>query len=152
MIVRIGNRRRRQRGGAVIEFALAFVVLVPLFLGAFQFGYAFYVYNQIQTAVRAGARYASLATYDSASATPTANFSSAVQNTVVYGSPDGGTDPVVPGLTPSDVILTVQFLNDIPAYVTVGVATHRANAVVAIVQVKDKPFLTVPYTGRWDPM
>ena len=143
--------RRNERGNAVVEFALAFALLVPLFLSAYQFGYAFYVYNGIQTAVRSGARYASMATYNSPTETPSGDFTAAVRNMVVYGSPDAGTLPVVPGLTPEDVSVSMQFVNGAPARVTIAVTTYRADASVALVEVRQKPNLTVPYTGRWDP-
>jgi hypothetical protein len=42
-------------GNAMIEFAFAAGVLLPLFLGTFQFDYTFYVYNLLNTQVRAGA-------------------------------------------------------------------------------------------------
>ena len=48
------ERRTRQRGNALVEFALAFGFLFPVITGTFQFGYAFFVYNELQNAVRAG--------------------------------------------------------------------------------------------------
>jgi hypothetical protein len=59
--------------------------------------------------VRAGARYASLSTYNSANATPTAAFQTAVRIVVVYGNPAGGTTPVALGLTTANVSVTVTF-------------------------------------------
>ena len=47
----------------MVEFALASVILIPTFVGTFQFGYTFYVYNLLCTQVRAGARYASTRTF-----------------------------------------------------------------------------------------
>src|SRR5262245_17518824 len=64
-------RRRGQSGNALIEFALAFGFLFPCLTGTFQFGYAFFIYNELQNAVRQGARYAAFKTYDSSSSTPT---------------------------------------------------------------------------------
>ena len=66
---------RARRGNAMLEFALASSILVPLFAGVFQFGYTLYVYNNLDSAVRGGARYASLRAYDSATASPSAAFS-----------------------------------------------------------------------------
>lgn len=149
------NRHRllgSRKGNAVIEFALAFVVLVPLFLGSYEFGYAFYTYNSLQSAVRSGARYASLRTYDSSTETPSAVFILAVQNTVVYEDPDGGGNPVVEGLTPEDVSVEMTFWNGRPWEVTVSVPEFETNAVVDIVQFAEKPRLTLPYSGRWDPV
>lgn len=41
----MSRRKRSQRGNAMLEFALAFSIIVPVFLSTFQFGYTFYVYN-----------------------------------------------------------------------------------------------------------
>ena len=66
----------------MIEFALSFFLIFGFFAGTFQFGYMFYAYNTLVNAVRDGARYASLKPYDSASATPSSGFQTAVQNQV----------------------------------------------------------------------
>ena len=140
-----------RRGNAVIEFALAFVVLVPVLLFSFEFGYTFYIYNEMQSAVRSGVRFASLQTYTSATATPTQDWSNAVKNVVVYGNPSGGTAPVVPGLTTGDVSVVVTFENAVPHWVTVSIGSYQANAVVRMLDIRTKPKLTVQYSGRWDP-
>jgi Flp pilus assembly protein TadG len=147
------TRSPRERGNAMVEFALAFSLLVPVFLGAFQFGYAFYIYNELQTAVRAGARYASVATYNSATATPSSTFATAVRNVVVYGDPNptGSPKPIVPGLTPSNVNLTVQFEQGIPRWVRVGIRNYRLYAVVNALNLSAKPEATIAYVGRFDP-
>src|SRR5262245_577491 len=74
-------RRKGQNGNAIIEFALAVSFIFPMVTGLFQFGYAFFVYNQLQSAVREGARYAAYKTYDSGSSTPSTAFSDAVKTT-----------------------------------------------------------------------
>ncbi len=145
------GRRQRTRGSAMVEFALAFTLLFPVLTGAFQFGYAFYVYNEMQTAVRAGARYASWRTYDSDTATPSAGYLDAVRNVVVYGNPAGGTQPVTPGLTPANVTVTVTFELGVPRHVTVAVDSYTTNAVFRTFEFREKPKVTVPYSGRWDP-
>src|SRR5437899_6024109 len=89
---------RCRRGNAMLEFALAAGILFPAFVGTFQFGYTFYIYNNLSTAVRGGARYASMQSYDSASSTPSDPFATAVKNVVVYGNSAGTGDPVVSGL------------------------------------------------------
>lgn len=136
----------------MIEFALAFVFLVPVFLGSYSFGHAFYVYNGLQSAVRGGARFASLQTYNSGTSTPSEAFAAAVRNVVVYGDPDGGTTPIAPGLTAEDVTVEVTFESGIPRWVTVGIASYQENAAVRMLDFNTKPRLTVTYTGRWDPL
>ena len=142
-------RAARRRGNAMLEFGIAFAVLFPLFAGSFQFGYSFYLYNELETQVRGGARYAAKRVYDSATSTPTTAYRTAVANMVVYGDPAGGTSPVVPGLTPSNVSVVVTFANNIPAEVTVSIVNYNLNAVVKAIQMNGKPKVSFPYSGRW---
>ena len=44
-------RKNSERGNALLEFAVGWTVLWFLFAGVYQFGYAFYVYNVLLTAV-----------------------------------------------------------------------------------------------------
>src|SRR5258708_3101844 len=93
------NRLRSRRGNAVLEFGLASLVLIPMFLGTFQFGYTFYVYNLMTTQVHAGARYASMRTFRCGTTGSITNFKNHVKNVVMYGNPSGTGDNLVPGLT-----------------------------------------------------
>ena len=43
--------KRRDRGHAMLELAISASVMVTCLVGTFQFGYTFYVYNQLVTAV-----------------------------------------------------------------------------------------------------
>ena len=59
----IGERvkhSRSDRGAVVIEFALIFILLVLLLLGAVEFGRAWYVVNMLSSAAREGARVGAL--------------------------------------------------------------------------------------------
>ena len=141
--------RTQRRGNAMIEFAISVGVLFPVLSGSFQFGYSFYIYNEMQTATRAGARYASILAYDSPNSTPSASFATAVQNMVVYGDPAGGTDPVVPGLAPENVTVNMAFVSGAPREITIGIDNFRVNAVVKMVDFNTKPHVTYRYTGRW---
>jgi TadE-like protein len=85
MTLPLKNRLGSRRGNAMIEFALASFVLIPLFIGTFQFGYTFYVYNLLCTQMRAGARYASLKTFKGSDVS---GFKTAVQNMVMYDNPE----------------------------------------------------------------
>ena len=145
------RRRRNRRGSALVEFALSFSLLFTLFAGAFQFGYAFYVYNTLEGAVRAGARYASLRVYDSSTATPSSAYLTAVQNTVVYGNPSGGSQAVAVGLTPGNVAVTVGMDRNVPVWITVGISNYTINSVVRSFSLVNKPRATFPFTGRFAP-
>ena len=146
-----GGPRSAERGNALIEFALSFGFLFSVFAGIFQFGYAYFVYNEVESAVRAGARYASLRVYDSATSTPSAAYLTAVKGMVVYGDPAGGGQPVAPGLTTANVSVAVSMDRNVPKLVTVSIVNFPINAVVKTIQLNNKPKLAMPYMGRFAP-
>ena len=135
----------------MLEFALASSVLLAAFGGPFQFGYTFYRYNTLATAVSDGARYASLRPYDSTTTTPKSTFLSAVQNMGVYGNPGGGTTPIAPGLATTNVNLTVTFTNSVPSAMTVYISGYTIDAIFAQSTLDAKPKVTYPYVGIYSP-
>jgi len=141
----------RERGNALIEFALSFGLLFAVFSGVFQFGYAYFVYNELESAVRSGARYASLRVYDSATAEPTEAYRTAVRNMVIYGNPSGGGQPVAPGLSADNVTVAVTMERNVPKSVSVSVASYSINAVVKTITLHGKPRLSLAYMGRFAP-
>jgi hypothetical protein len=143
---------RRRRGNSVIEFALTFTFLFPLFAGTFQFGYAMFQYNKLVNAVRAGARYASVETYDSATSTPSTQFVSQVKNVVIYGDPNppSGAFPVVPGLTSDNVEVVVTFVRSVPDSITVRLRDYRLDAAFGAIRL-NLPRATFSYAGRYAP-
>jgi Flp pilus assembly protein TadG len=145
------RHRRNERGSALVEFALSFSLLFTMFAGVFQFGYAHYVYNALEGAVRGGARYASVRVYDSATATPSSAYLTAVKNMVVYGSPSGGDRAVAPGLTPEKVNISVTMDRNVPARITVRISNYTINSVIHSFVLADKPRVTFPFMGRFAP-
>jgi Flp pilus assembly protein TadG len=147
----------RERGNALIEFALSFFLIFAVFSGIFQFAYSFYVYNTLVVAVREGARYASIKPYDSTSTTPTSAFQNAVQNMVVYGDPNppGGATPAVPGLLASNVALFVTGGGagtlTAPTQITVSITGFGIDAVFGTWNLSGKPNATFPYMGILTP-
>jgi len=141
------NKFRSRRGNALLEFALAAGVLVPAFTGTFQYGYTFYVYNNLESAVRDGARYASMIPYNSSSSTPTAAYTTAVQNTVVYGNSAGTGSAVVSGLTTSNVQVIPTMAGAIPKTITVQITGFAVNAIFGTTTFTGKPSTTFSYTG-----
>ena len=136
----------------MLEFGIAAAVILPIFAGSFQYGYSYYVYNNLQTSVRAAGRYAAARTYDSATATPSAAFTTAVKNMAVYGNPLGGTRSVAPNLTTDKVAVSVAFSMGTPSQVAVQVNNFQINGVFGTVTLNGKPRATFPYLGRWDPI
>jgi Flp pilus assembly protein TadG len=140
----------RQRGSALIELTVVLPILVSLFLGTWSFGYAFYVYAELEAAVRAGARYASVSTYD---ATGTSAYTAAVQNMVVYGDPGGASQPVVSGLQTSNVNVVVGLANTTPTSVTVSISGYKLSGMnLDIATLTNKPSLQVPFLGHYLPL
>ncbi len=123
-----------------------------MFAGTFQFGYSFYVYNNIQTAVNNGAKYAALRTYEQTTSSPSACFTTAVQDMVAYGDPTGvTTSPVAPGLKPANVNLTVTFSNGVPSQMQVSVSNYIINSVFSTITLTNKSFAIYPFMGRYAP-
>ena len=148
---RLGSRR----GNAMIEFALSAAVLIPMFLGTFQFGYTFYVYNLLCTQMRAGARYASMRTFKASSVS---TFKQQTRNVIRFGNPDGTGTLIEPQLTDAEVDVQVKDSNGIdadathvPNYVTVSTINYSLNAVVTTFNFNGKPMARFPYVGRYAP-
>ena len=142
----------------MIECALVSMVLVPMFVGTFQFGYSFYVYNLLCTQTRAAARYASMKTFASSTPSKIADWKTAVKNTMRYGNPDGSGRVLEPGLTDAQIDIRIKDKDGadadeshVPAYVTVTTANFSVKGVIATFNFTGKPFVQFPYVGRWAP-
>jgi len=139
------------RGNALVEFALSASIMLPALIGMMQFGFSFLTYSKLAIAMRQGARYAALRTYDSSTATPSAAFATAVQNMVVYSNPNGGTTPIVRGLTTNQVVVTTSMYNGVPDMITVRLVSFEIDAAVAKITLTGKPWATYRYQGRFAP-
>lgn len=138
----------------MIEFTLSMMLLIPLFLGGWAFGYTFFQYAQLENAVRAGARYASTLNYDSSTSTASSTFLTAVRNVTVYGDPNANpasATPVVSGLTTNNVDLTVAFVNGAPATMTVSISNFQVLSYPGKTSLNNKPSVSFPYVGYWSP-
>lgn len=144
------QRRQDQRGSVLVEMAFGLLVLVPVLLGVIQFGMVSFYFSELQNAVRTGARFASYRVYDSRNDNPSDNFVTAVRNVTVYGSPDGGTKPVVSGLTPANVDVQVIFERAVPDRIRISVKDFQINLLVAKYRLQ-KPSAEYPYVGRFAP-
>ena len=154
MSISQARRNGGRRGNAIIEFALSATVLFTLLFGTFQFGYTFYVYDQLQTGVRSGVRYASLRPYQLGGGGCATTIEGYVKNIVAYGNPSPGANPlpIVKGLKPSNV--KVVYTKDAagkPTQVTVTVTGFEVDALFQTFTFTDKPYATVPFFGRYAP-
>jgi Flp pilus assembly protein TadG len=142
-----------RRGNAMIEFALAAMVLTYAFTAVFQFGYSMYLYNELGSALRAGARYASLAKLSNGGdkTIPTA-YATAVKNMVVYGntSPAAGDQPVVPSLTTAQVNMSMNWDGgSVPTDCTISISSYTIDAIFKTFTLSGKPSYNVPYFGQY---
>lgn len=89
------QRRQRQTGAALVEFALVLPMLLVMICITTEFGRAYYQYDTIAKSVREAARYLSVRA--------TGIDEDKAKNIIVYGNPDGTGSPVFPGLTLANV-------------------------------------------------
>ena len=142
---------RRERGHAMLELAISAGVMVSCLVGTFQFGYTFYTYNQLVTAVGNGARYAAQRTYGRGSE-DVERANAAIRNMVVYGdaqpSPDAA--PVVPKLTPAEVEVRWELAGDgTPLNVNVAIKGYTTDAIFRSFTFDGRPSVQFPYVGRY---
>ena len=126
-------------------------MLLGLSLGTLQYGYSFFVYGELEQAVRAAGRYASLRPYGSATNTPDGAYLTAVRNVAVYGDPTGGTNPIALGLTTGQVAVTMIFVNGAPSEVTVAINGYNLPRMISSVTLTNKPYVKFPYLGIFAP-
>ena len=88
------SKRNGERGASLVEFSIAATVFLISLFAIVEFGRALWTHNALADAARRGARYAACHTQ--------ADMGN-VKNVVVYGDPAGGTTPVVPNLTTTNV-------------------------------------------------
>lgn len=151
------TRRRfhKSEGGhAMIELAFSAGVMVACLAGTFAFGYTFYVYNQLVTAVGNGGRYAAVRTYRAATAKDLEKGEQAIRNMVVYGDaqPGLGAEPVVANLKPENVDVHWVFdPSGAPDAVDVAIREFSVDAVFRKFTFAGRPGVEFPYVGKYAP-
>jgi Flp pilus assembly protein TadG len=145
---------KRERGHAMVELAVCSTVMITCLAGTFQFGYTFYVYNQLVTAVGNAARYAAVRTYRAASSDDVEKGAKAIRNMAVYGDPQAaaGAQPAVANLTPEQV--DVHWLmneSGAPSTVAISVRDFKIDAVFKTFVFSGRPGVEFPYLGRYAP-
>ena len=144
--------RSRRRGSAILEFVAGFSLMIGVFGGVFQFGYGFYVYNNLETLVDNGAKYAALRTYDATTVPPSTCWAGAVKNMVAYGDPTGNSSVrLAPNLSPANVAVNVTFGNGVPQQMTVSISNYTVDMVFQKITLAGKPQVTYPFLGRYSP-
>ena len=139
------QRNKSQKGTAILEFAISWSVLIALLTGVYQFGYTFYIYNQLMTSVSNAAELGSKMDYDTQQ---TSNYSDKLKNMVVYGDTTAQTNPIVRGLATSNVNVNVTLVNSIPQDLTITITGYSVDAVFTTFTFTGKPRATVAYLGH----
>jgi hypothetical protein len=148
---------RRERGSTLLEVILPTAVLLPIFVGAFQLGHAFFAYNALSAQIRTGARYASKRTFRCADSVSIAKYKTAVANMVRFGNPDGSGVLLEPGLQPNQIDVRLKDAAGAPAGPAnppVSVSVSIANFTVELfgtVDLSRKPILEFPFVGQYAP-
>ena len=128
------------RGATLVEFAIAATVVLTSMFAVIEFGRALWVHNALSDAARRGARYATV---------HSANDSAKVKNVVVYGDPNGGTEPLVPNLSTSNVTVTYSNFALNKGTVSVGITNYQFQFVVPLVSTSiQMPASTTTLTGE----
>lgn len=133
-----------------MEFAASSGLLILFLSGVWQFGYAFYIYNQLQSAVRGAARYGSVTAYDGG-APAGADFEARVKNMVVYGTPEPAANdrPLVPGLTPGHVRVNEILEGAVPREIVVDIVDYRIDSPFVRLSLNGRPRCTLHFLGRF---
>jgi Flp pilus assembly protein TadG len=139
----------------MLELAFSAAVMLSCLVGTFQFGYTFYVYNQLVTAVGNGARYAAMRTYHAGSDQDIELAKRAIRNMVVYGDPEPGPDaaPIAAKFTPDqvDVRWVMSEKGDekgAPSAVNVSIREYSVDAVFKTFTFTGRPGVEFPYIRR----
>ena len=95
-MLRNKNFKQDEKGSTLVEYAIGATVFIMATFAVLEFGRAVWAHNALTDAARQGARYAVLHN-------PTEDEDAKIRNLVVYGNPDGGTKPLLPGLSTDNV-------------------------------------------------
>lgn len=113
------TRKSKQKGLSAIEFTLALPFMLLMFAIFVEFGRMYIQYTILTKAVQGGARY-----YVSANPTTT-DLENKIKYLVVYGTPSNTGTPILPGLTPEQVIVIPDPATSTSAdYISVGVSSY----------------------------
>lgn len=98
-MLRIKNFKQDEKGSTLVEYAIGATVFIMAVFAVLEFGRALWAHNALTDAARRGARYAVLHQ-------PNSGEDANIKNLVVYGNVDGGTQPLLPGLSTANVTVS----------------------------------------------
>ncbi|MDP3743090.1 MAG: pilus assembly protein [Methylotenera sp.] len=110
----------RQRGAAVVEFALLLILLLMIVAGVIEFGRTFWYYDALTKATRDGARFLS----NAKSETSPPAIDDTLKDQAVDMVEAAATAANVPNFLTTDVEVTCDPNCDTPIYVTVSINAY----------------------------
>lgn len=137
---------RSERGGALAELAILIPFLVVMVATVTELGRLFQTYTALSKSTRAAARYISNQAYDDAQI-------ARAKNVGVCGKVDcTGVDPVVPGLTTDNVVITPEYQagggGGNPITVTVSITNYSFQPIFNLAAlINNDRFMTLPASG-----
>ena len=140
----------RRKGHAMLELAASAGVMFSFLAGTFQFGYTFYIYDQLVSAVGNGGRYAAQRTYRG----DVEKGKTAIRNMVVFGDarPAADAAPVAPGLKPEQVQVDwIGGESGAPSAVDVSIVNYTVPAMFGSFTFNKRPMAEYPFVGRYEP-
>lgn len=139
--MRLKTSKERERGAALVEFAVAAVVFLTAVFGVIEFGRLLWTHNALTDAARRGARYA---------VNQGKGGADDAKKMAVYGTTDDGASPLVYGLKTTNVTVTHSAGFDVgEGTVTVKIENYDFNFVVPLVGTKIRmPAYTTTLTGE----
>jgi hypothetical protein len=136
----------------MLELALSAGLMIACLGGTFQFGYTFYIYNQLVSAIGNGGRYAASRTYRAATEDDVKKGADAIRNMVVYGDsrPQPGAVPLVRNLKPENI--KVEWISsNAPEAVSITLQNYEVDAVFTKFTFTGRPSVQFPFIGRYAP-
>lgn len=129
-----------ERGSTLVEFAIGVTVFLTSMFAVVEFGRALWTHNALSDAARRGARYATL---------HSAGDINQVKNVVVYGDPAGGSQPLVPNLSTSNVTVNYSNFALNKGTVTVSITSYQFQFILPLVSSSiTMPNYTTTMTGE----
>ena len=141
-----------ERGAALVEFTLGVTVFLTAIFAVLEFGVLLWTHNALTDASRRGARYAVTQCKPGDATCPnSATTDERIKNVVVYGEPNPqtGTQPLIKGMTASNVKVEYPGFALGTGRVTVSIESYDFNFVVPLLGKKIRmPAYRTTLTGE----
>ena len=136
-LFRLSRFRRDERGIQLVELAIVLPIFILLFGATAEFGRYFYEYTTLAKSARVGARYL-------ATAAVNPDEDTIAKNIVVYGNSAGTGNPILSGLSTSNITITRSGgVPILPQTVTVQITDFKHQPIVDLGLITKTPTLSM---------